>query len=119
VAVVALADVEEVPQVTIRRASPLTSGFIFRRLPGMTANDDALGGGPDDDDFRPSPDRSCALSVRGAACLQPLSFRSVDWALTAGVGPDHSGLPQWRGCDLSSANARTCPALDTSVQILC
>ena len=74
-------------------------------------------GGPDDDDFRPCPDRACPHAP-GAEGLRPLAVRSVDSPSAAGVGALLRLLRQRHG-DRGWPEAFTCPALESSVQFLC
>ena len=97
-----------------RAAFTLIIGVI-RRVTLRDVVDDELEGGPDDDDFRPNPDRACALAHR--AKLSPMPVR-YPWAPASS---SHASLlaPAWASDRHAAVNQRGCLALESSIQFLC
>jgi hypothetical protein len=93
-----------------------TVAVLVHGLTAVAPEDNELEGGPDDDDFRPSPDRACGLDFR-AAPLSPLAVRCP--AAPALPTVNFEAVSLCAGEFLAAAHTCGCPALDTAVQFLC
>lgn len=87
---------------------------IVRQLVAAGDDEEGLQGGPDDDDFRPSPERACGLDCRGAS-LWPLAVRTPG----TGAGAPPLAVLLQRLHESHPDVTLACPAIQTSVQVLC
>lgn len=106
-----------VPQLVTRQCDAALPYYnnSSPRLSLQAVNDDEVEGGPDDDDFRPCPDRACSPVVRLFA-LYPMSTFCIgittEHVLPPSVALVGAGL-------IPASHFGVAAAVETSVQFLC